>query len=419
MPQQRSAVVSSEQNSPPTPQAPALSEAPLIAAARLLADRSVYGLVWLDGDLFVTARYGRLVAFVEIGQPVTDSLIALVGLEATITDLRHGDAAILELPAIAIVDSTAPATRLTLTVFWSATDAQFLVLFGRPGSQSDLEQDLSRQMRARLIAEAQVVEKSKQLVAANRELEIANRDLEDYASIISHDLKAPLRRVRYLTDDIAAALCADDTDAAHSHLTELRAQSTRMATMMTALLDYAAISHKQDAIETVDTYGVIHGICASLSPGATQTLELRGDWPTLTTLRAPLELVLRNLIDNALKHHDRPPATISVTCQLVDTHLLLTVADDGPGIQPEHHAAAVLPFRTLEQPLAPEKQVMTGTMGPTRLIGAPIGAHGNTGMGLALVVRTLEAVGGRLTIVSDPAKRRGTTMEVWWPRLVA
>ena len=163
-----------------------LRTAPIVAAAKLLADRGVYGLVWFDAGLLVTARYGRLVEFVEIGDPVTDGVLPLIGLEDDIRALRRTPGSVIDLPAVTIIATPDAAPRLNLTVLWAAAEEAFLLVVSRAVTRSSLEVELSRQVRARLMAEAVVQQKS-------RELERANRDLEEYAFIISHDLKAPLR----------------------------------------------------------------------------------------------------------------------------------------------------------------------------------------------------------------------------------
>src|SRR5690606_14524051 len=106
-----------------------------------------------------------------------------------------------------------------------------------------------------------------------------------------------------------------------------------------------------------------------------------GEWPLLQTVLVPLDLVLRNLIENAVKHHDKTDGTVIVSASLDDQALTIGVADDGAGIPSEWHAAIFEPFRRMsEEPSAD-----------------------SSGIGLALVRRTVEAVGGRIQVRSDPA----------------
>ncbi len=371
---------------------PIIGPAPLVAAGELMAQRKTFGLVWIDRNLIVRARYGPLVDFIEVDTPIVDTLFPLVGMEEELADLARDPDHVLYLPSIAPVVNENDKTRLNLTFFWSAVDERYLMLVARTLSGTGLEQELSKQMRARLMAEAEVEEKSRALGKANKELARANRDLEDYAAIISHDLNAPLRGMRYIADDIATSLDAGNTEASLANLKKLQDQSHRMSQLMTALLDYASVGRKTDVIETVDTAILVATIVQSLSYAPNMAIEITGTWPTVETLRAPLDLVIRNLVDNAVKHHDRETGHITVTCQSEDTNLIITVEDDGPGIDPKHQAAVLLPFRTL----------------------SPNSDNG-TGMGLALIQRTVETVGGSIKLHSDPAYQRGSRFTVHWP----
>lgn len=369
-----------------------IDAASLLATGQHAANLGLYGLVWIDTDLVARSRFGPLVDFIATGHPITDSVLPLIGLEDDIEALKVTPHRVLELPAVAVVSASGAAPRLNFTVFWVTSAERFLLLVYRASSRSDIEVELTRQVRGRLIAEAEVQAKSRELTRANAELELANRDLEQYASIISHDLKAPLRALRYLTDEAGAAVAKAANDDATRLLGEIRDQARRMSRMMSGLLDYASAGRKSDMLATVDTAALINAIATSLPKPPGVRIDIAGAWPTIETLEAPLDLVLRNLIDNAIKHHDRPDGVICVEANDMGGHLLFTITDDGPGIPASAHETVFLPFRTLG--------------GPT----------GGTGMGLALVRRTLETLDGRIEIVATDPGNRGTTFRVIWPK---
>ncbi len=122
-------------------------------------------------------------------------------------------------------------------------------------------------------------------------------------------------------------------------------------------------------------------------------VEIRGAWPHLATLLAPLDVALRNLIDNTIKHHDRSEGRLLIACADAGEHLEITIEDDGPGIAPEHRDSVFLPFRT-------------------------IGSDG-AGMGLAIVQKMVDAVGGTISISSNATNLRGTTFKLRWPKQIA
>ncbi|MEM9814729.1 MAG: ATP-binding protein, partial [Pseudomonadota bacterium] len=118
-----------------------------------------------------------------------------------------------------------------------------------------------------------------------------------------------------------------------------------------------------------------------------------GAFAGLSIARMPLQTVLLNLLSNAIKHHDRTVGWISVDVEILDESYLLSVADDGPGIPEDYHERVFQIFETLR----PRDQVE------------------GSGMGLALVKKTVELVGGAIEIVSG-AETRGTTVRVLWPK---
>ncbi len=373
---------------------PQMREAPLISASRLLAERGFYGIVWVDESLEVVGRYGSLVGFVEIGQPLTTSVIPFAGLEGDIRALRRAPQTVLDVPSVTIVTSEGRTPRLNLAALWSNTDRCYLVLASLAVVSSDLEVELNRQIRARLMAEADVTAKSQELHAVNTDLARANSDLERFASIISHDLKSPLRELRFLADDAEAALTGGDIAAGLAALAAMREQSTRMSQMLSGLLGYATVGAKSDALEEVDTQALVTSVVRHLPRPPGLRINITGAWPRLTTLAAPLDLVLRNLIDNAIVHHDRESGRIIINARQSPDELVISVSDDGPGIPAPDRQSIFLPFRTLKD-----------------------GESAGHGMGLAIVTRAVASVGGRIEVLSDAPAERGTTFEVHWPAL--
>lgn len=363
-----------------------IGPAELVATGLHIAAKGVFGLVWIDRALVVRTTFGPLVDFIVAGRPVTDSVPPLIGLEDEIRALAMTPERLLELPAVGIVTPSGAAPKLNFTLFWLEDAERFLLLVYRASSRSDVEIELTRQVRGRLIAEAE-------LQAKSRALEIANRDLEQFATIISHDLSAPLRALRYLAEDAEAAISSGRPDDALGLAAEIRMQARRMSHMMSALLDYASVGRKWEAARDVDTRALVEAVVASLPRPAGMEVVIAGDWPRLETLEAPLDLVLRNLVDNAMKHHDRGAGKVVIVARDAGSHVEIDVCDDGPGIPAAAQDDVFHPFRTL---------------------GGP---GGGTGMGLALVKRTVETVGGSIRIAPVPRSGRGTTFHILWPRI--
>jgi signal transduction histidine kinase len=129
--------------------------------------------------------------------------------------------------------------------------------------------------------------------------------------------------------------------------------------------------------------------CWPRPPGMTVSV---GALPAFVTHRAPLAQVLRNLIGNAIKHHDRAVGHIDVSVSAGADSIEFVVRDDGPGIPREYHQEIFQMFSTLKP-----RDVMEGS-----------------GMGLAMVRKILENRGGSIHVES--AEGRGATFRFTWPR---
>jgi signal transduction histidine kinase len=370
----------------------------LMDAVRMLGARGMYGLVWLDEKLVARHRFGGMADFVPLGQSITDSVTPLIGFDEQIQALVANPDGRLEMPNVAIMSSAdEPTQRMNFQIYWLERDRQFLMLVSQVLSTGDLEIGLALQVRKRMMVEAELAGKSRELAVANAELTRANRDLAEFAYIISHDLKAPLRSMRYFADDLEAVLDSPletpGREDPRVHLASIRAQSRRMAAMLTELLAYSKIGRKIEAIDRIDTRALVERLVQSISHTPAMQISISGDWPVLDTLAAPLDLVLRNLVSNAVLHHDRSAGHIIISATPQRQSLRIDVADDGPGIPKAHQESIFLPFRTLSEAQSDDHH----------------------GIGLALVRKTVDVVGARLDVISDPAVQRGTTFRLDWP----
>lgn len=372
----------------------------LIAAGRFLAGRRSFGMVWIDEDLVVRRRFGPLVEFVTTDRPITESVMALIGFEEEFVALRRGAGGPLTIPNVIMNNGPSaahePAQRVSLDVYWDESAACHLMLVRNVVDHSSLESELRTQMRLRAMAEAEVVEKSEAIQRANQELELVNRDLEEFAYVISHDLKAPLRALRYDAAEADRALAARDLDAVGTKLAAMRNHQARMLAMLNGLFDYARAGRKIEGMAMADTRQLAEDVVTGLAPPGGMKITIEGSWPHLMTLTAPLELVLRNLVGNAIKHHDRSDGCILLSARIGEDTLDITVLDDGPGIPSEWQDAVFLPFRRIDD----------------------TGGDDSSGMGLALVRRTLDRIGGSIRLQSDAPSERGTTFHVRWPRII-
>ncbi len=222
-----------------------------------------------------------------------------------------------------------------------------------------------------------------------------NEQLERFVSAVSHDLRAPLRGVRQLASWIAEDLEAARNEEVLANLRLLTGRIERMQLMLEGLLNYARIGRTALTVAEIEPRSFLRETIELLEPPASFEISVSAPIPSFSTAVAPLRQVIQNLVDNAIKHHDRGGGQVAVSISDRGDAFELRVSDDGPGIPQKQHEAVFVPFRTLQ---AAHKE-------------------GGSGMGLTLVKRVVEQLGGAIAIVSKGA--RGTCFVIRWPKLRA
>ena len=366
-------------------------------AVELILAKGLLGLVWLDDHLVARRAIGRAAAWVEVDVPYHRSLPMLVGYEDRLAGLRHSAGEAVTLANVGLAGSGGPGGKFDIHVYWMPVEGAYLALICQESTQSLLALELHRETSRRQLAESREAELARSLKAANQELSRANRDLEEFAYVISHDLRAPLRALRQTSDLLEHEIGSELGTQARERLASIRLLARRMTSMMSGLLQYARIGRKEEAIEEIDTRALVQDIVRGIGRPDGIRVVVKGDWPRLRTLVEPLDVVLRNLIENAVKHHDRLEGEIVVSAAVGDSgDVRIEIADDGPGIDPAYHAAIFQPFRSAREIMPAE----------------------SSGIGLALVKKTVDTIGGRIEVRSR-AGERGTAFCLMWPKVIA
>ncbi|WP_288410235.1 ATP-binding protein [uncultured Herbaspirillum sp.] len=232
------------------------------------------------------------------------------------------------------------------------------------------------------------------LKAQQLELKRSNDELLAFAYVASHDLKSPLRGIGQLATWIKEDLAERNTTSIEEHLHMMQQRIARMDKLLDDLLLYSRVGRSELLLADMDAYDLVRQIYDSYLPVSTFTLHLEGQNFPIRTCQPTLEQVLRNLMSNAVKHHDRPQGTITVAVRrLADDLAEFTVADDGPGIDPTFHQRVFQMFQTLR----PRDEIE------------------GSGIGLALVKKLVENAGGKISLLSNAPIQRGCTFMFTWP----
>ena len=220
-----------------------------------------------------------------------------------------------------------------------------------------------------------------------------------FASNASHELRTPLTTIRLRTEPLLAGEV--DPATAHRYLTEIHQEVIRMAGLVDDLILLSRLDAHRLAVgeEEVDTVRLVRRLQQEVAPLAAAkgiTVQMATPVTPLPPIQTNLNhahVVMRNLLDNALKYTPTGGQVV-VTMTQQETMLQLAVADTGQGI-----AAADLPNIT-KRFFRADKAHQRQTDG--------------TGLGLALVQSIVDLYGGRIMIHSA-GLNQGTTVTIWWP----
>ncbi len=240
------------------------------------------------------------------------------------------------------------------------------------------------------ISERKRIEEQKALLM--HDLESANEELKNFAYVVSHDLKAPLRAIGSLADWLSADY-SDKFDAeGKEHMRLLVSRVHRMDNLIDGILMYSRVGRIRETAVPVDLNTLLHDIIDLLAPPPNIEVTIDTSLPTIVTEPTRIQQVIQNLLSNAIKYMDKPEGKIRFGCVAEGNAWRFSVADNGPGIEERHFDRIFQLFQTL----VPRDKVES------------------TGVGLSLVKKIVEMYGGRIWVESRMGE--GSTFFFTLPR---
>lgn len=226
------------------------------------------------------------------------------------------------------------------------------------------------------------------------ELEKANAELEMFAYIASHDLKAPLRAINNLSQWIYEDMKEDMSEDVKHRFSLMQSRVKRLETMLKDILEYSRAGHFTEAPAELDLNPIVESIFRDIGVSEKFTLHVPDKLPAVFSPLTPLEQIFSNLLNNAIKHHDRDEGSVTVTWIENSKFIEFSVLDDGPGIPEKFHKKIFTMFQTLKP-----RDVTEGT-----------------GLGMSIIRKLTELQGGSIWVESNEGQR-GTKFKFTWPKV--
>ena len=246
---------------------------------------------------------------------------------------------------------------------WFETD-----LYPTPDGLTAFTRDISERKRSRDDLERALVH-----------LQLSNQELERFAKKVNHDLRQPLTAIGAQAEVLHELLAGDAKHLAR----QIGAGVHKMGALMTSLLDYSRLGARPVAPQPTPLQDLLQRVLQNLRDPLNKagcTVE-HDPLPTVPAEPTLVQEVFKNLIANAIKFRSDAPCKIHVGAHRNGTEWIVSVADNGIGVDPEQFDR-IFRFRQLQTP----------------------GEEQGTGGSLAICKRIVEQHGGRIWVESAPGK---------------
>lgn len=242
--------------------------------------------------------------------------------------------------------------------------------------------------------EADIVkELQRKLEQKNNELRNKNKELDQFAHIISHDLKAPLSQSKLIVHLLKKKMEKEKTDSEVLQLFDMLMLSTsHMSNLIDTINAYSISGMLDNEVTSFPLADLYEEILQNLKAPAQMYFHLPDRLPQIIANRAQLYQILLNLVSNAIRFHHMAEGNIVLTFTEDQHEYHFGVRDDGPGIPEEYHGKIFEIFNKVHRRTFNE----------------------GTGVGLSIVKKLVENAGGILSLESKVGK--GSDFRFSWPK---
>ena len=219
-----------------------------------------------------------------------------------------------------------------------------------------------------------------------------NQELKDFAYVVSHDLKAPLRAIKTLAEWLSVDYQDKLDEQGKENLRLLGSRVDRMQSLIDGVLQYSRIGRTEQGTAPVNLERLLPEIIENLGAPEHISIRIESGLPTVEGDTTRITQLFQNLLSNAIKYMDKPQGRIRVACAAEGAFWKFRVSDNGPGIAPKDFERIFKLFQTLTRRDDRE----------------------STGVGLTIAKKIVEMYGGRIWVESEVGQ--GSTFFFTFPQ---
>jgi light-regulated signal transduction histidine kinase (bacteriophytochrome) len=227
---------------------------------------------------------------------------------------------------------------------------------------------------------------TKEIIEINKEkdklvtnLEMQNQELNDYAQMVSHDLKSPLQSVDALTTWIREDYSEVLGEGGKEIINLIRENVEKMDTLIQGILEYSTIGKAENKLYNVDLNILIDDLIATLDNPKEVNISIPEKLPIINGDQYRLDLLFFHLIQNAINFNNKNEnAFVEINCEDDKNFWVFSIKDNGKGIEERFFDKIFVAFQKLENDFK------------------------STGIGLSIVKKIVEAYNGKIWLESTP-----------------
>lgn len=213
-----------------------------------------------------------------------------------------------------------------------------------------------------------------------KSLEKKNQELTDYAHMVSHDLKSPLRSISTLISWIMEDNYKNLNKKGQQNFQLILNNVEKMDALINGILNYSTIDQAELNSYSVDVKFLVEEIIEMLVIPETVIVDIAPNLPTVNADKYRLQQLFQNLIQNAVKSIDKPKGLVEIKVEEKPDVWSFQIIDNGKGIPDRHHTKVFGIFEKIDND------------------------QNSTGIGLSIAKKVVDYYGGQIGLESTEGK---------------